>query len=89
MILVFASLNKHLDDLQNFFSIIKLKIQLIGIYEHKIKKGSCLNGLLPGYTFQFELATSTHGGVGFFINDNLCYKVRNYAFEWVLRIYFD
>ena len=33
---------------------------------------------LPGYTFESEPATSTHGDVGFFINDNLCYKVRNY-----------
>ena len=58
-------------------SIIKLQIQVIGICEHKIKRGSCLNGSLPGYPFEFESATSTHGGVRFFINDNLCYKVRN------------
>ena len=58
-------------------SIIKLQIQVIGICEHKIKRGSCMNGSLPGYTFEFESATSTHGGVRFFINDNLCYKVRN------------
>ena len=58
-------------------SIIKLQIQVIGICEHKIKKGSCLNGSLPGYTFEFKPVTSTLGGVGFFINDNLCYKVRN------------
>ena len=58
-------------------SIIKLQIQVIGICEHNIKRGSCLNGSLPGYTFEFEPATSTHGGVGFFINSNLCYKVRN------------
>ena len=72
-----ASLNKYLDDLHNLLSIIKLQIQVIGICEHKIKRGSCLNGSLPGYTFEFEPATSTHGGVGFFINDNSCYKVRN------------
>ena len=53
-------------------SIIKLQIQVIGICEHKIKNGFCLNGSLPGYTFEFEPATSTHGGVGVFINDNLC-----------------
>ena len=34
-------------------------------------------GSLPSYTFEFEPATSTHEGVGFFINDNSCYKVRN------------
>ena len=70
-------LNKYLDDLHNFLTIIKLQIQVIGICEHKIKRGSCLNGSLPGYTFEFEPPTSTHGGVGFFINDNLCYKARN------------
>ena len=48
-----TSLNKHLDDLHNFFNIIKLKIQLIRTYENKIK-GSCLNGLLPDYTFEFK-----------------------------------
>ena len=72
-----ASLNKYIDDLHNLCSIIKLQIQVIGMCEHKIKKGSCLNGLLPGYTFEFEQTTSTHGGVSFFINDNFCYKVRN------------
>ena len=53
-----ASLNKYLDDLHNLLSIIKLQIQVIGICEHKIKRGSCLNGSLPGYTFEFEPATS-------------------------------
>ena len=72
-----ASLNKYIDDLHNLCSIIKLQIQVIRMCEHKIKKGSCLNGLLPGYTFEFEQTTSTHGGVSFFINDNFCYKVRN------------
>ena len=72
-----ASLNKYTDDLHNLCSIIKLQIQVIGICEHKIKKSSCLNGLQPGCTFEFEQTTSTHGGVSFFINDNFCYKVRN------------
>ena len=45
--------------------------------EHKVKKGSCLNGSLPGYTFEFQPTTSTQRDAGFFINDNLCYKVRN------------
>ena len=72
-----ASLNKYLDDLHNLFSIIELQVQVTGICEHKIKKRSSLNGSLPGYTFEFEPAISTHGGVGFFINDNLCCKVRS------------
>ena len=56
-----ASLNENLDDLHNLLSIIKLQIQVIGKCEHKIKKGSCLNGSLPGYTFEFEPTTSTYG----------------------------
>ena len=43
-----ASLKKYLDDLHNLVSIIKLQIQVIGICEHKIKKGSCLNVSLHG-----------------------------------------
>ena len=73
-----VSLKKYIDDLHNLLNIIKLQTQVIGICEHKIKKDFYLNGSLPGYTFESEPATSTHGGVGFFINDNLCYKVRNY-----------
>ena len=72
-----SSLNKYLDDLHNLLGIIKLQIQIIGICEHKIKKGSYLNGSLHGYAFEFEPTTSTPEGVGFFINDSLCYKVRN------------
>ena len=67
-----VALNKYLNDLHNLLSIIKLQIQVIGIYEHKIKRGSCLNGSFPGYTFEFEPASSPHGSVTFFINDNLC-----------------
>ena len=63
-------LNKYLDDLHNLLSILKLQIQVI-------KEGSRVNGSIPAYNFEFEPATSTHGGVGFFINENLCYKVRN------------
>ena len=37
-----------------------------------------MNVSLSGYTFEFEPATSTRSGVGFFINDTLCYKIRNY-----------
>ena len=70
-------LNKYLDDLHNLLSIIKLQIQVIRICEYKIEEVSRVNGSIPAYNFEFEPATSTHGGVGFFINENLCYKVRN------------
>ena len=72
-----TSLNKYLDDLHNALKVIKLQIQVIGKCEHKIKNGSCLNCSPPGYPFEFEATTSIHGSVGFFINDNSCYKVRN------------
>ena len=68
----------YIDDLDDLLSIIKLQIQFVEIYEHKIKKGSCLNGSLPGYSFEFEPTTSTPGSVRFLINDNLCCNVRNY-----------
>ena len=67
-------LNKCLDDLHNFLSIIKLQVQVIGTCEHKVKKSSCRNGSLAFYTFEFEPTTSAHGGVGFFINDNYVTK---------------
>ena len=41
-----------------FIIIVKLQIQVIRICEHKIKKGFCLNGSLPGYTFESEPAAS-------------------------------
>ena len=43
-----ASPKKYLDDLHNLVTIIKLQIQVIGICEHKIKNGSCLNVSLHG-----------------------------------------
>ena len=52
------SLNKCLDDLHNLLSIIKIQILVIGICEYKIKSSSCLNGSLPGYTFEFEPGTA-------------------------------
>ena len=62
--------------MHNLRSIIKLQIHIIRIFEHQAKKGSCLNGSLPGYNFEFEPPSSTHGGVRSFMNDNLCYKLR-------------
>ena len=70
-----ASLDKYLDDLHHLLSMIKLQMQVIVIYEYKIKKCSCLNSSLP--TYNTKPTTSTPGGVGFLINNNLCCKVRN------------
>ena len=74
-----ASLNKSITDLNNLCSIIKLQIQIIRICEHKVKRGSCLNGLQPGYTFEFGQTISTHGGVAFCGNDIVCYRVRKFV----------
>ena len=34
-----ASLNKHIDDLRLIISLLEYKFDIIGISEHKIKKG--------------------------------------------------
>lgn len=63
-----TSFNNYLDDLNNFPSIRKLQICIIGICENKIKKGSYQNDSLPGYAFEFEPTISSHESFPFFIN---------------------
>ena len=58
-------------------SIIILQIRIIALYEHEIRKSSCLNGSLPGHTFEFEPAHPTHRAVRFFIDVYFCCKVTN------------
>ena len=36
-----------------------------------------MNGPPRGYPIEFEQATSIHGSVEFFNNDNLCHKVKS------------
>ena len=47
-----VSHSKYLDGFHNLLSVIKFRFQVIGICEHKMKKGSCLNDSLLGYTLE-------------------------------------
>ena len=46
------------------------------VTEDKIIKGDLLDNALDGYNFVFNSSSSTHGGAGIFISDDLRYKVR-------------
>ena len=72
-----ASLNKYLDDLHNFLCSVHLPFKIIGISEHKIYINKTLNNNLKGYTFIFNNISSSHGGTGIFISEDLLYKRRN------------
>ena len=72
-----ASLNKHIDELHNFLSLINKKINLIGITEHKLNASNSLYNGLPGYNFVFTPTISSHGGAGFFVSNNLNFKLRS------------
>ena len=62
-----ASLSKHFDNLQNFVSLLKHSSDITGILEHKINKNSMnVDFTLPGYTFHFNEAESSHRGTGFY-----------------------
>ena len=75
-----ASLNKHIDDLRLIISLLEYKFDIIGIFEHKIKKGDVptTNVDIPGYqTFLYEPTTeSSHGGTGFYLKNNINYTER-------------
>ena len=69
-----ASLNAHVDDLRTVLSRLKFDFDVIGISEHKIKKGQTpTNNIdLLGYEeFIFEPTETTHGGAGFYIKKGL------------------
>ena len=71
------SLSKHFYDLQNFLSLLKHSLDIIGISEHKINKNSMnVDFTLPRYTFYFNETESSYGRTGFFISDNLTFKQR-------------
>ena len=72
-----ASISKHFEDLQNLLSVLKHSFDIIGISEHKINKTSKKSDFhLPGYTFCFTPTESSHGGTGFFISNDLTFKLR-------------
>ena len=74
-----ASLDKHIDDLNQVLSHLKYNYDVIGISEHKIKK-DCQpsnNINITGYEpFIFEPTETTHGGTGFYIKQNTDYIER-------------
>ncbi len=52
---------------------------IVGLTEIKFKvnQDPITNCDLPGYKFIFQQSYSNSGGVGFFIKDNLQFKIRN------------
>ena len=74
-----ASLNAHIDDLRSVLSRLKPQIDIIGISEHKIKKGCTPSNNIDigGYDeFKFEPTGSSHGGAGFYIKTGYDYIPR-------------
>ena len=74
-----ASIDKHFDELSLTLSLLDVKFDLIGITEHKIMKDiePLKNIDLHGYSpFLYQPTATTHGGAGFYINNNLDFKER-------------
>ena len=74
-----ASLNLHIDDLKTVLARLNTNFDIIGISEHKIRSGTTPsnNIEISGYReFEFEPTGTTHGGVGFYIKNNLDYFIR-------------
>ena len=75
-----ASLNKHIDDLRLILSALEFKFDIIGICEHKIRKGSTpKNNIdIPGYrSFTFQPIESSHGGSSIYLKNNINYIERH------------
>ena len=74
-----ASIDKHFDELSLTLSLLDVKFDLIGITEHKIKKDTepLKNIDFHGYSpFLYQPTDTTHGGAGFYIDNNLDFKKR-------------
>ena len=71
-----ASLNKYFDDLHNFLCTVKFPFKIIGISEHKIYENKTLNSNLQSFSFIHNTISSSHGGTGIFVSDDLLYKRR-------------
>ena len=75
-----ASLNLHIDDLRDLLGRLDFTFDVIGISEHKIKKGQepSNNIDLQGYNeFIFEPTETDYGGTGFYINEKHDHIVRD------------
>ena len=75
-----ASLNAHIDDLRDELSRLDFNFDVIGISEHRIKKGqkSSNNIDLQGYSdFKFVSSETACGGTGFYINNKHNFRERD------------
>merc|ERR1712208_182516 len=69
-----------IDDLRTVLSRLKFNFDVIGISEHKIRKGTAPSNNIDiaGYNeFLFDPTETTHGGTGFYIKNNLDILPRN------------
>ena len=48
-----------------FLRQLNKAVKIIGVIEHKIKKGDQLNNNLDGFNFVFNSSSSTHGWADF------------------------
>ena len=59
-------------------NLVKQSFSLwVSLSEHKIRSNFFILILIPGYTFCYDEIKSTHGGTGFYINDNFSYVKQN------------
>ena len=81
-----ASLAKHFEGLHQALASLKVKFDIIGITEHKIRKDMdpIINSDIDGYrTFLYDPTESTHGGTGFYISQSINFIKRD-DFQLVL-----
>ena len=73
-----AFLDKHIESLSNFLSMMKFNFTIIGLSENKIRSNCFINNIsLPGNTSCYDKTKSRQGGTGFYINDKLSYAKCN------------
>ena len=73
------SLNSNFDNFVQMLSELSCNFSVIGLSETRISvnQENLSNNQLEDYTFVSQPSLSNAGGVGFFINDNLLYKIRH------------
>ena len=71
-----ALLSKNCDEF-NFFSSINYKFKIIGLSEHKISTENNSINSLQGYNFVYTPCATSHIGTGFFVHNELIYKIRD------------
>ena len=71
------SLQKHINNLQEFLSNSSFFPDIIAITETRIKDQPAINIDIPGYKFFFVISFNNAGGVGVYINDTLNCRVLN------------